>query len=274
MHTGHFTINTLILAMTQSSIKPILRAALPFYGCLLVIVWFLNPEFTACSKNSTWCTIAYWTTESAGRFGTAIMILISSVAFAFRASTVKEAVVNFFGTFVMLSVMLSVFALINEHGVKPVLQVPRPSHQYIMTQSKSEVRLDSLYTLSAADRRAFFKKLIDADTVSYENSDERILNHWLEEAGYSFPSGHSFNAFLMAGILSFFIYHLVNRKIRWLYAVPFAWAVLVAVSRVAVGAHTALDVSIGSAMGLSISQTLFYFPGTQRLLIPDKYIRN
>ena len=254
--------------MTPISIKPILRAALPFYSCLLVIVWFLNPEFTACSKNSAWCTIAYWTTESAGRFGSAIIICIASIALALRASTVKEGVINFFRTSAMLSVILSVFALINEHGVKPALQVPRPSHQYIMTQSKSEVRLDSLYTLSAADRRAFFKKLMDADTVSYKNSDERILNHWLEEAGYSFPSGHSFNAFLMAGILSFFIYHLVNRKIRWLYVVPFAWAVMVAVSRVAVGAHTALDVSIGSAIGLSISQALLYFPGVRRLLIP------
>lgn len=260
--------------MTPSSIKPILKAALPFYGCLQFIVWFLNPEFTACSKNSAWCAIAYWTTESAGRFGTAIIILIASIAFAVRASALKEGVVNFFRTFVMLSGILSVFALINEHGVKPVLQVPRPSHQYIMTQSKSEARLDSLYTLSASDRRAFFKKLIDADTVSYKNSDERILNHWLEEAGYSFPSGHSFNAFLMAGILSFFIYHLANRKIRWLYVIPFAWAVMVAVSRVAVGAHTALDVSIGSAIGLSISQALLYFPGIRRLLIPDKYIRS
>lgn len=253
--------------------KPLLKAAIPFYGCLLFIVWFLNPEFTACSKNSAWCTIAYWTTESAGRIGTPIIIFIASIVFALRASGVKEGIINFFRIFVVLSAILSVFALLNERVVKPALQIARPSHQYIITQSKSTARLDSLYTLPEADRRAFFKQLIEADTASYKKSDVRILNHWLEEAGYSFPSGHSFNAFLLAGILAFCIYHLANRKIRWLYIVPFAWAVMVAVSRVAIGAHTALDVSIGSAVGLLISHALQYFNITRRLLIADKYTR-
>lgn len=261
--------------MAQSSIKPILRTAAPLYGCLLFIVWFLNPEFTACSKNSAWCVFSYWTTESAGRIGTIALILMASIMIAaLRAYTVKEGVTDFFRTFITLSVILSVFALVNEHIVKPILQVPRPSHQYMIKQSKSEVKLDSLYTLPADERRAFFKQLIDADTVSFKNSDERILNHWLDETGYSFPSGHSFNAFLLAGILAFCIYHFANRKLRWLCLVPLAWAVMVAISRVAIGAHTALDVSIGSAIGLSISQALLHVPGIRRLLVPDKYIRN
>jgi phosphatidylglycerophosphatase B len=260
--------------MEQSSMKPLLKAAIPFYGCLLLVVWFLNPEFTACSTNSAWCTIAYWTTESAGRIGTPVIIFIVGIAFALRASAVKEGIINFFRVFIVLSVILAVFASMNEHVVKPALQVARPSHQYIITQSKSAARLDSLYTLSETDRRAFFKQLIDADTISYKNSDQRILNHWIEEAGYSFPSGHSFNAFLLAGILAFCIYHLASRRFRWLYVVPFAWAVMVAVSRVAIGAHTALDVSIGSAMGLLISHTLLYFTVTRRLLIPEKYTHN
>lgn len=268
-----FTINALILNMTQTNIRPILKAAVPFYGCLLVIVWFLNPEFTACSKNSAWCTFSYWTTESAGRSGTVLIMLVASVMLALRATNVKEAVADFLRVFVTLSVILSLFALFNEHVVKPILQVPRPSHQYMITQSKSEVTLDSLYTLSAMDRRAFFKGLIDADTVSFKNSDERILNHWLDETGYSFPSGHSFNAFLLAGILAFCIYYFAGRRVRWLCVVPFAWAVMVAVSRVAVGAHTALDVSIGSAIGLAISQMLLSFQPIRRLLIPDTYIR-
>lgn len=260
--------------MAHSNIRPILKAATPFYGCLLLIVWFLNPEFTACSKDSAWCTFSYWTTESAGRIGTIIIILVTSVILTLQSSTVKEGIIDFIRIFVTLSVILSVFALLNEHVVKPILQVPRPSHRYIITQSKSEAKLDSLYTLSTNHRRAFFKQLIDADTVSYKHWDERVLDHWLEEAGYSFPSGHSFNAFLLAGILVFCMYHFVNRKIRWLCVVPFAWAVMVAVSRVAVGAHTALDVSIGSAIGLSISQALLSFPVIRRLLVPDKYIRN
>jgi phosphatidylglycerophosphatase B len=256
--------------MEQRSIKPVLKAAIPFYGCLLFIVWFLNPEFTACSKDSAWCTVAYWTTESAGRIGTPIIIFMASMVFALHASNVKEAAINFIRTFVVLSVILSVFALMNEHVVKPALQVARPSHQYIITQSKSAVKLDSLYALSETDRRAFFKQLIEVDTVTFKKSDARILNHWIEEAGYSFPSGHSFNAFLLAGILAFCIYHLASRGARWLYVIPLAWAVMVAVSRVAIGAHTALDVSIGSAIGLLISLALIYFNVTRRLLIPEK----
>jgi phosphatidylglycerophosphatase B len=127
--------------------------------------------------------------------------------------------------------------------------------------------------LPITERRKFFQGLIDADTISFRDTDARVLGHWVEEAGYSFPSGHSFNAFLLASILAFSIYYMANRSVRWLYILPMIWAVLVAVSRVAIGAHSALDVSIGGALGILVSHTLLYFSVTQALLTHQQHAK-
>jgi len=54
--------------------------------------------------------------------------------------------------------------------------------------------------------------------------------------------------------------------------IPLVWASLVALSRVAVGAHSALDVSVGSAMGLILAYSLMSFRFTRELIIPKKSI--
>jgi phosphatidylglycerophosphatase B len=255
----------------KNSIRPLLKVSLPMYMVLLCTVWLFYPEFTACSKDSIWCTVAYWATESAGRIGTPVIILITSFVFAIYAQSLKAKAKTFFKTFIVFSIVLSAFAFLNEHLIKSTLQVARPSHTYIIRQTKSLARLDSLYTLPITERRKFFQGLIDGDTISFRSTDARVLGHWVEEAGYSFPSGHSFNAFLLASILAFSIYYMTNRSVRWLYILPMMWAVLVAVSRVAIGAHSALDVSIGGALGILVSHMLLYFSVTQALLTHQRH---
>lgn len=235
---------------------------------LLCAVWLFAFEFTGCSKGSLWCAVVYWTTESAGRTGTIVILLLASVLYAGYATTWPGRIRTFFSVFAVLGIVLWVFAFINEHVLKPAIGRFRPSHTYIIDKTKSTAKLDSLYSLPEADRRTFFREIIAGDTVSFKDIDTLILDHWVAEAGYSFPSGHSFNAFLLGSFLAFGLFHT---RIRWLSCIPLAWAVCVALSRVAIGAHSALDVSIGGAIGIVVGYALLQVPAIQRLLAPHVY---
>jgi len=202
--------------------------------------------------------------------GSLFIIIAASILFAAPQLSAKGKTLMFVRSFAVLAVVLSAFAYLNEHLIKPSIRVSRPSHTFIIKQSKASVKLDSIYQLAEVGRKTFFHDLVAADTVAFKEIDQRILNHWVEEVGYSFPSGHSFNAFLLAGILAFAIYQSDNKKMKMLFVFPLMWASLVALSRVAVGAHSPLDVSVGGGMGLLLSFTLVGLPVTRHLLIPKK----
>jgi phosphatidylglycerophosphatase B len=230
----------------------------------------LYPAFTACSKDSVWSTFAYWVTQSAGKFGTLGIVLVTSSLFATHFKNPKKKAWTFIQSFLGLTILLSTFAFLNEHVIKPAVGFARPSHSYIIEKTKSNANLDSLYALTTENRKTFFKNILASDTVHFNGIDQRILDHWVDEAGYSFPSGHSFNAFLLASILAFSIYKSEHRKIKYLYFIPLLWALLVAISRVAVGAHSPLDVSVGAGIGLIVSHVLLSIGKTRNIIVPKR----
>jgi phosphatidylglycerophosphatase B len=246
----------------------LLKISLFSYALLLGAVWLFYPQFTAISKDNVWSSVAYWATVSAGKTGTLVIVAATSLLYAINQPSAREKVKIFVQSFLVIGGLLTAFALVNEHLVKPVAKLSRPSHSYMVSHTNAGTNMDSVYALEQGEREAFFRELIDADSMSYKSIDKRILDHWVEESGYSFPSGHSFNAFLLAGILSFSAYRLSGKKTRLLSLIPLFWAALVGLSRVALGAHTPLDVSVGAGVGLLLSHTLLGFSITRNLLTP------
>jgi phosphatidylglycerophosphatase B len=249
-------------------IKPLLIISFLVYVLLVCAVWLFYPEFTACSRDSLWCTFCFWTTQSAGRIGTIYVVIAACIFFAVGQRTARGKALVFIRSLLALIVVLSSFAYLNEHLIKTSVRIARPSHTFMVRNTKFNSKLDSIYGLADNNKKVFFRNLVSSDPVTFGAIDERILDHWVEEMGYSFPSGHSFNAFLLAGIIAFGIYQNTSKRRRWLCVIPLLWASLVALSRVAVGAHSALDVSVGSAMGLILSNTLMSFRFTRELIIP------
>ncbi len=211
-------------------------------------------------------------TESAGKIGTPIIVLIASYFYTVRFETKTEKAKVFLKSVIALSILLAAFAFFNEHITKKVLKLPRPSYSYVVEQSGSDIKTNSLYDLNERDRKLAFQNIIDTHTERFNKIDKKILNHWIEESGYSFPSGHSFNAFLLAFIMTFSMYHSSNRMARFFYILPFVWATMVGISRVAMGAHTPLDVSFGAAMGLMLAILFLYFDNTKKMILPSKSI--
>lgn len=64
--------------------------------------------------------------------------------------------------------------------------------------------------------------------------------------GYSFPSGHSQNAVATFGCIA------IVRKEKWIRCTCIAAACLVPLSRMYLGVHTPLDVSVGAACALAL----------------------
>lgn len=166
-----------------------------------------------------------------------------------------------------LVALFGILAYVNEHYTKPILKSQRPSHVYMLEQTGLLQSIDSLYQLDKQSRQAFFSELITKHPLQFREIAPDVQEHWIEEAGFSFPSGHTFNAFLYAVILAYPL--LYNRSYPWvrpLYFLPFIWALLVGISRVAMGAHTPFDVSAGAALGILLGFIFLYSDKTRHWL--------
>lgn len=239
---------------------------------LAAIVWILPVSFSAVSGNSAWTSIAFWLTQSAGTYGTFVIIIFTSYCYTIRVEVRREKWCTFLKSLIALTLFTASLAFINEYVTKRLLKEARPSHEYILTRSGAMDQMDSLYSLETALRADYFKQLITGDTLLYKKVDSRVLHHWIEEAGYSFPSGHSFNSFLLATVISFSLSSSAHKTWKKLWFMPFVWALLVAVSRVALGAHTPFDVSAGAALGFSVAAVFLYFDKTRKLIIHKRQL--
>ncbi|MCC6369884.1 MAG: phosphatase PAP2 family protein [Bacteroidia bacterium] len=231
------------------------------------LVYLLPLAFTACAPNSKWCHLAYAFTTSGGPVGFFFLLVFTGICYTLSEEGIKQKVVVFLKTVLSLVLVMGVLAYVNERLTKPILKSQRPSHLFMLGQTSQSQAIDSLYQLSKAERKVFFAQLIKNNPAPFNQIDPTILEHWVEESGYSFPSGHTFNAFLFSMIIAYAIFY--NRsKPQWrkLYFIPFLWALGVAVSRVAVGAHSALDVSAGAALGVLLGTILLYFDFTRHWL--------
>ena len=83
----------------------------------------------------------------------------------------------------------------------------------------------------------------------------RVLNDYVAGGDYGFISGHSTNAFAFAVISALVV------KNKWYSSLIFAWAVMMAYSRIYLGAHFITDVIPGILMGSLIGWLLYLLFG-------------
>lgn len=237
---------------------------------LLLMVGNLPVSFAAVFKESIWVDVGFILTESAGKYGTAAIIIITSFCYTIRVESKRMKLHTFIKSFVAVSLFIGALAFVNEYLTKPLSKEVRPSHYYITKKLCVSHQLDSVYLLTKTQRKHYFDQLIQNNETYFSNIDIKVLHHWIEEAGYSFPSGHSFNAYLLATIMAFSIFNATNKKWNRYFWIPFLWAFIVALSRVAIGVHNPLDVIVGALAGFAISAVFIYFDTTRKLLIHKK----
>jgi len=238
------------------------------------IVFSFNLGFSATFSNSWWTVIAYYLTQSGGTVGTTIGVIVACILYTLQEIGWKNRLIVFGKAFVGLALIIGAFAAINEKFTKPLLKLERPSHHEMLSRLQMNALVDSLYQLSKDERIAFFGIQTSNKPELFKNIDPLVLQHWVIEGGYSFPSGHTFNAFLLAMIYSFGILHNTkNVNLRKLYYLPFVWATGIGISRVALGAHSILDVTAGALMGVLIGGLLLYVDISRHLITNKKFVK-
>lgn len=220
---------------------------------LVVIVWTMPIAFQACDKNSISSNIALIFTESAGKIGTVFLLLLLSTWLAIRHESTRKKRYSFLISFLFFIMVIGGVAYLNEYFTKVKFGKHRPSHQYLMAISTHTITLDSAYKLPDDQRSLYFIDIVSQNKKKLSHIDYRVINHWLSESGYSFPSGHTMNAFLISGILAFMMQKSRLKRLKKLFFIPMFWAIGVAISRVSLGAHTSLDVSVGAVIGMILA---------------------
>ena len=159
------------------------------------------------------------------------------------------------------SVDIALLEWINQHRIGPMDEVLRWFSSITTYVSLGVIIIAGILSLF---RRVIWKKTIQlavvlfiAGVVSFSIksmvSRERpfrvvkTIEKLSTGGGYSFPSGHTVEAFAMATAIS-----MMFRK-RWIQLSVFLWAILVGYSRIALGVHYPTDVLAGIIVGIGVA---------------------
>ena len=187
--------------------------------------------------------------DSGAQWGTGPLLLLATVLVAAKHTETKTRIrksMHFLGG---VCLVLGAFAVTNEFVTKPYVAAPRP---YVLKlEAEGLLEADAFYALPDKETRSLLLRETlkeHAENPLVQSLDPKIRAHWEVETGFSFPSGHSLNAFLFAVFIAFLIQGLFARGKHWVW-IPFLWACGVCLSRIALGVHSPLDVTVGSFLG-------------------------
>ncbi|MBK3519176.1 phosphatase PAP2 family protein [Carboxylicivirga marina] len=253
----------------KSRIKQLLLIS--FISLLILGSTFLLP-FGFSAIHEGW-SASFWllVSHSGGTVGVPLITITFCVLISLHYKGWKRKLLTIGLSLVAFSLVLGVMARFNEFFIKEKLKVERPNVKYLHKQKGFD--MDAFYAYESKEERRrylayFLRSNADEMTFDGEGLHPKVIRHWIHETGYSFPSGHSFNAFLMATLMAYiilFIYSDFRR--RRFFVLPFIWATFVALSRVMLGVHSSVDITCGAAMGALIALVLVYARPIDKLMM-------
>ncbi len=199
-------------------------------------------------------------TNIGGVAGSGIILLLTALFISIIRGKFKWK--YFLMIFVVFSGIFIGVAQINEHFIKEQIKAPRPNIEWLSEFNKFS--LEEMYSLHSKKERTEYLKNVIAETnqssivLGDMEVQPIIWKHWLKETGYSFPSGHSVNAFLMAFLISYIFLLRFSWFNKYGVVTIYLIALLIAYSRVLLGVHTNLDISLGALWGTIIGIGIVY----------------
>ena len=260
--------------MIASPMYMVNRAYLPlFITWLLILLSFSIPLLNSTRPpyidlSGQLSVVVYMLAFSGGKFGAPIIAVIMLVLLVSREGLSKKR--RWQEAVVLISVSLLLAgggAALNEHIVKNEFKVPRPNIIWLAQESTEgglEMSAQQFYQLG--DKAARRQPLIDVlnKKPAPVLLSESVRSHWVEETGYSFPSGHAFSAMFFASLFLLFAVGYLSSKRRWLFYAMLPWVLAVCYSRTLLRVHTPTDIFVGGLQGLVLGVLAWQI--AQRLL--------
>jgi len=219
---------------------------------ILVLIVFLFPvEFSGYKNSDVLAPAWYAITETGGwRGGMFVFImLLVYLTVHFKRSERKYSDLIFFISIVFfIQIFITGFS---QFYAKDLFRKPRPNQLYLMEKGYLNKEGTQFFTMPSDERRKYLEEQIKDTDENLQDIYPPILNKWIIDSGFSFPSGHSQTSFFLGTIIAFVVYKLSRAKNKYLFVIPFIWAVLVALSRVVIGIHYPIDVTAGALIGMT-----------------------
>lgn len=242
----------------QAGIPIILTWLLIPLSFFLPIVDSTTPPYFDLSQETM--NLVYWVSESGGKFGAPIIAMLALFVLINRdgigsTQKIKEASI----IILTASVFAGGGASINEHFIKEKLEIPRPNISWLAGEGGiGALGMSAEHFYATGDKEARRVYLTSA-LQQGSQSDSRPIHltplieaHWIEETGYSFPSGHAFSAMFFATFLLLIGTTYITSRRLWALYLLLPWALAVCYSRPILRVHTPTDISIGGLQGLLI----------------------
>lgn len=189
----------------------------------------------------------FWITESAGSPWAILTSIFFLVLFSYVLANKTKKV------FIKLALIL-ILAIAGGQIVKSAIKnyVGESRPFVLWMESKYALDGDYFYSVSRNEREDIIHQYVNNTT----EIPHWLYHHWRNETGYAFPSGHT----LFATTWAFLALVLLNVKRHYLMiALIIAWAVIIEVSRLALGMHHPLDLVVGSFLAWLIALLAYYF---------------
>ena len=238
----------------------LLRAGLPaIVTWLLIPLTFVFPLIDSTRApyfdlTETFSQLAYWLSESGGKFGVPFIALFMLTLLITRRDITSQRRWKETSIMVLIiAICAGGGALLNEHFLKAKLKVPRPNIVWLAGENGSGplgmTAKDFYESGNKEARRQPLAEVLSVDPVALSDS---IEDHWIEETGYSFPSGHSFSAMFFATFFLMIAVTYLTTKRLWIFYALLPWALAVCYSRTILRLHTPTDITVGGLQGLVI----------------------
>lgn len=240
----------------------IFTATIAAYAVLALIVSLFNIEFSSFKVTDMSAPVWYFITMSGGVYGGVIIILLSLIYLALNFRKFKRRHRDIYIFIGILTTVQIIAAGASLYYVKDFFQSYRPSQLYLTENGVIDNR-NEFTKLSIAEKRIYLQHKIDTSKNFIKEIYPPILESWIYESGFSFPSGHSQTAFFIGPLVAYMMYRTTKKK--FYFIIPLIWAVLVPISRVVIGIHYPADVLAGAALGMCLSFIVISLKSVNRI---------
>lgn len=180
---------------------------------------------------------------------------VATVLFILLLSYHRLAKAEFISLFLTISLGMCTTLGLN-HYLKPFFNEARPNAVWLEQQYL--LNTENFYTLTKAERKA--QMTASLERLEHAETDlvlsPLVKQHWKNEVGFAFPSGHTLFAMTLTMIVSYYLLLAGNLVLPTLL---FIWSITMGFSRMLLGMHWSQDVLASTVLGGVISLFSLFF---------------